>query len=527
MDLSHASYQPLLPYQNVSTTGEILASPAGAHPEKIGLIDGARKWTFADLDQLANQFAHALLDNFGDGIGPVGIIGKNSAEYLIAHFGTSRTGTYTINFPTRCSIEDLVYTVNLTQPSVLVVDEGCLDIVEAARAKFETEPSYLSIGQQKIEPSIEFWKFFESQPSTNLTIEIKPEDNGTIIFTGGTTGRPKATISSHYARAVSAMAGVEDFRVDSDLVAGYSVPFTHTAGLCSWLQPAVLAGCTGVIIPKWEPELFMQLVEQHGINMIFAVPSQLAMLLDHPTFEPERLRSLERIIIGGAPLAKSLIERAEAAMPWMYCGRAYGSTETGHLAAQIKSDRDVVYDAYNQPGGRIEIEIFKEPGVVAEIGETGEIATRGPHLLTGYLNDKESEATYFKSDETDGQWGWMGDLAVKHEGYFSINGRSKHMILSGGLNIYPAELEEILSSHTAVADCVVFGIEDETWGETPVAAIVAKSTPVDTEEILKFVADKVAGYKQPRKIFIIDEISRTGAGKARVDQVKQQCLDMA
>ena len=479
------------------------------------------------MDQLANQFAHALLDNFGDGIGPVGIIGKNSAEYLIAHFGTSRTGTYTINFPTRCSIEDLVYTVNLTQPSVLVVDEGCLDIVEAARAKFETEPSYLSIGQQKIEPSIEFWKFFESQPSTNLTIEIKPEDNGTIIFTGGTTGRPKATISSHYARAVSAMAGVEDFRVDSDLVAGYSVPFTHTAGLCSWLQPAVLAGCTGVIIPKWEPELFMQLVEQHGINMIFAVPSQLAMLLDHPTFEPERLRSLERIIIGGAPLAKSLIERAEAAMPWMYCGRAYGSTETGHLAAQIKSDRDVVYDAYNQPGGRIEIEIFKEPGVVAEIGETGEIATRGPHLLTGYLNDKESEATYFKSDETDGQWGWMGDLAVKHEGYFSINGRSKHMILSGGLNIYPAELEEILSSHTAVADCVVFGIEDETWGETPVAAIVAKSTPVDTEEILKFVADKVAGYKQPRKIFIIDEISRTGAGKARVDQVKQQCLDMA
>ena len=90
MDLSHASYQPLLPYQNVSTTGEILASPAGAHPEKIGLIDGARKWTFADLDQLANQYAHALLDNFGDGIGPVGIIGKNSAEYLIAHFGTSR-----------------------------------------------------------------------------------------------------------------------------------------------------------------------------------------------------------------------------------------------------------------------------------------------------------------------------------------------------------------------------------------------------------------------------------------------------
>ena len=528
MELSHATYQALLPHQIVSTTGEILASPAGATPDKIGLIDGSRQWTFKELDQLANQFAQALLEKFGEGhserMGPVGIIGKNSAEYFIAHFGISRTGTYSINFATRCSVDDLTYTINLTKPSALIVDEDCLEIVEAARAQFEHQPLYISIGQQGVNPSIEFWDFFQGQANTQPAIEIKPEDNDTIIFTGGTTGKPKATLSSHLARAVSAMAGIEDFRVATDLVAGYSVPFTHTAGLCSWLQPAVLAGCTGVIIPKWDPEIFMQLAEQHRINMIFAVPSQMAVLLDHPTFEPERLKSIERIIFGGAPLARAIIERAEEAMPWMYCGRAYGSTETGHLAAQIKRDREAVYDAYNQPGGRIEIEIFKAPGVIAEIGETGEVATRGPHLMTGYLNDEKSEAGFFKSQETDGEWGWMGDLAVKHDGYFSINGRSKHMIISGGLNIYPAELEEVLSCYPGLKDCVVFGVEDPTWGETPVAAVVPKGDSIDGDDIMAFVAEKVAGYKQLRKIFVIEEISRTAAGKARIDEIRKQCL---
>jgi fatty-acyl-CoA synthase len=516
MDLSHASHQPLEPGQEISTTGEILAYAARTCADKVGLIDGDKQWTFADLDRLANQTAHGLMQANGRESGPVGILGKNSAEYAIAHFGIARTGRRSVNLPTRCTADELAFAVNLTKPVVLVVDDDSRTLAESALPRFEITPELIGGG--------DFWKFIETHPSTPVDHSIDPDAGGSVIFTGGTTGRPKAVLSSQRARAVSAMAAVEDFRIRRDVIAGYSVPFTHTAGLFSWFQPAVLACCTGVVIPKWDPELFMELTERYGINMTFAVPAQLATLLDHPAFDADRLRSLTTLVFGGAPLSRTLIERAEKAMPWMECGRAYGSSETGHLAAQIKSDRDAVYDGYNQPGGRLEIEIFKEPGVVAEEGEIGEVATRGAHLMTGYIENDDANTEFFKSDTTGGQWGWMGDLAVKHEAYFSLAGRSKHMILSGGLNIFPAELEEILSGHPAVSDCAVFGVDDPTWGELPCAAVVANDEDAEAEDIKIFVADQVARYKRIRRIYFVDQIPRTAAGKIRVFLVKEKCL---
>jgi len=516
MDLSHPTHQPLKPGQEVSTTAEILNYAARTYPDKVGLIDGSRSWTFSELDGLTNQFAHGLVDLLSSRDGRVGILGKNSVEYVIAHFGIARTCRCSVNLPTRCTADELAFAVNLTNPVVLIVDDDSRELAETAHVQFEVVPESIGTGN--------FWEFLNPHPGTAIDVSIDPDAEGSVIFTGGTTGQPKAVLSSQRARAVSAMAGVEDFRISSDIVAGYSVPFTHTAGLFSWFQPAVLAGCTGVIIPKWDPELFMDLTEEHGINMTFAVPAQLATLLNHPSFKPDRLRSLKRLVFGGAPLSRTLIERAEEAMPWMECARAYGSSETGHLTAQIKADRDVVYDGYNQPGGRLEIEIFKEPGVVAEVGEIGEVATRGQHLMSGYLHNEAAQTEFFKSDITDGDWGWMGDLAVKHGRYFSLAGRSKHMILSGGLNIFPTELEEILSAHPDVADCAVFGIDDPVWGELPVAAVKPTDDTADEENIMMFVAGQVARYKRIRKIYFVDQIPRTVAGKIQVYRVKEKCL---
>jgi fatty-acyl-CoA synthase len=269
----------------------------------------------------------------------------------------------------------------------------------------------------------------------------------------------------------------------------------------------------------------MELCEQHGINVVFAVPTQLATLLDHPEFDPQRLTSLKYVAFGGAPLAKPLIERIEKAMPWFECCRAYGSTETGHLAAQVKADREYVFDGFNNPGGRLEIELFKSPGVVAELGEVGEIATRGPHLFTRYLDNDAAMQEFFKTDETAGDWGWMGDQAEKCEGFFRIIGRSKNMILSGGLNIYPTELEEILIGHAEVLDCVVFGIDDDTWGELPAAAVVTANENIKMETLMEYVASKVARYKRIRQMYSLDDIPRTAAGKVQTERVKAMCLE--
>lgn len=539
MGFSHPTHKPLAPGQDVTTTGEVLGYAAATYPEKTALIEGDRRWTYWEFDQLANRFAHAVMTEFAKQEGPVGIIGRNSAEYAVAHFGTGRSGRYSINLPTRCSEEDLVFTVNLTKPVILVMDRALSDFMAQAQKKFEHSPHFIFVDDGPGEPGgarsasgkgasaklrgTEFWEFIDDRSDIEPDIEIDPDSAGSVIFTGGTTGRPKAALTSHRARAISAMAAVEDYRLDSDAIAGYTVPFTHAAGLFSWFQPVVLAGCTGVVFPKWDPELVMQEVERHGITVILLVPSQLALLLNHPTFDSGRLKSLERIILGGAPVSEALLERTETTMPWLYCARAYGSTETGHLSVQIKPDRVAVPDGYNQPGGRLEIEIFKEPGVPAKVGEMGEVATRGGHLLTKYLGDDAAQAEFFKLNETEGDWGWMGDLAVKHDGYFSLAGRSKHMILSGGLNIYPAELEDILERHPDVADCVVFGWEDEVWGEVPVAAVVLRNDRPDTEEMMAFVAERLTRYKRLRQIFVLDQIPRTGAGKAQLFLVKELC----
>jgi acyl-CoA synthetase (AMP-forming)/AMP-acid ligase II len=519
-----ASYQPLHRHQEVSTSGEILDSAANAFPDKIGLICGERRWTFAKLDALANQLANALLAHLTQDDGPVAIIGANSAEYALTHFAAARTGRLAVNLPTRCTEDEFIYAINLTKPAVLMAAPGAHDIVARVHGRFKRRPLKVSMGVGSA-LDLGFWDMLTTHPATSPLVHVDPDAGGSVIFTSGTTGSPKAVLSSQRARAISAMAAVEDFRISPETIAGYAVPFTHTAGLFSWFQPAVLAGCTGIVIPKWDPESFMRLTERHRISMTFVVPAQVAMLLDYPGFEPQRLRTLRRFVFGGAPLSRSLIERTESAMPWLSCERAYGSSETGHLAAQIKPDRATVYEGYNQPGGRLEIEIFKAPGIVANEGETGEVATRGAHLMSRYLGDPPATDTFFRSGAERG-WGWMGDLAVRNNGYFTLVGRSKHMIISGGLNIFPAEIEDVLGGHPDISDCVVFGVEDSTWGELPAAAVVAKNGAFDVQAVMVFVAKVLARHKRLRRIYVVDEIPRTAGGKPQIHIVKQRCLGM-
>ena len=522
MNLSHPGHMPLKPGQEVQTTGEILGYAAKTFPDKTGLICAERQWSFTEFDNLANQFAHAVRSTLTDKDKRVGIMSRNCAEYLITHFGTGRTERVCVHFSPRYTIDDLIYAADLTNPGILVVDNNGVGIVAEALNKMQTPPLVVCIDDCEIPDVISFWEFIAGQSTDAPDISIDPESPASIIFTGGTTGKPKAGLVTHLARAVSAMAGVEDFRVCEDDIAGFAVPFCHTAGMYSWCQPAILAGCTGVVIPKWDVPLFSKLTKEHGITVTFAVPTQLALLLDHPQFDPNLLESLRMIAFGGAPLSRELIEHAENLMPWLTCARAYGSTECGHMAAQIKNDRQNVYDGFNQPGGRLIIEIFKEPGVVAEEGEIGEVATRGPHVMLEYLGNKNATTGFFKSAETEGDWAWMGDLARKHNGYFSLVGRSKDMILSGGMNIFPAELEEVLMNHPSISGCAVFGINDSTWGEIPAAAVILNNPSASDDELMDYVAGHVADYKQIRRIFFVDKIPVTGAGKTKLHLLKEQ-----
>ena len=275
-----------------------------------------------------------------------------------------------------------------------------------------------------------------------------------------------------------------------------------------------MVGATSVLMPAWNAGRFIELVERHGITGAFFVPAQLAMLLDDPAFDVRRLKTLERIVYGGSPARPELIARAEAALPHVTFIQNYGQTETGPLISARPEDRKINPRTIGRPPADVEFEIFKAPGVAAAEGEVGELATRGTHVMLGYVGDPDANAQFFKAGDA---WAWTGDLAMRDSaGLIELVGRSKEIIISGGVNVYPAEIEEALHGSSAVADCAAFGLPDDVWGELPAAAVVldAKAS-VTADDLVAFCAGRIARHKRPRAIFVVDAIPRTAAGKVQ------------
>ena len=290
-----------------------------------------------------------------------------------------------------------------------------------------------------------------------------------MTFTGGTTGRPKGAVVSHTARYVSAASTAREHQITEEDVVGVVVPMFHAVGLMIWYQAAILRASTAVILRRWDPAEFIAQAERHGISSVFLVPVQVRDLLRSPAFDRKRLSSLKNIGVGGAPTPPGLIEECRAALP--HCGYTdhYGQSETGPLTILKPSETEAHAGTVGRPAEGVELRIVDGDGNPVPAGTVGELVTRGPYMMEGYFGDEEETARYFR-----GGWGWTGDLGrADEDGYVTLVGRSREIIISGGFNIHPSEVETALASHPAVEDCTVFGVPDDRWGEAPVAYVVA------------------------------------------------------
>ena len=332
-----------------------------------------------------------------------------------------------------------------------------------------------------------------------------------MTFTGGTTGRPKGAVVSHTARFVSAASTAREHQVTAQDVVGVVTPMFHAVGLMIWYQASILVGSTAVIFHKWDPAEFIAATERHRISSVFLVPVQVRDLLRSPAFDRERLASLRNIGVGGAPTPPGLIAECRKALP--HCGYTdhYGQSETGPLTILKPRDTEAHAGTVGQAAAGVDLRIVDPDGNPVPPGTIGEVVARGPFLMEGYFEDEEETDRYFR----DG-WGWTGDLAKSEdeEGYIRLVGRSREIIISGGFNIYPAELEAALGSHPAVEDCTVFGVPDERWGEAPVALVVP-AAEVSAEDLITHCTSRLARYKRPREIVFVDTIPRTPSGKVQ------------
>ena len=486
--------------------GDILRLAAQRDPRKTAIIADDFRIDFAAYDAAANRFAHLLLDagiQKGDRIATALF---NCPEYGIVHFGNARTGSVLVHISPMYAGPEIARIVERTRPRVLVVDADILDKIDAIRDRLTSVEKLIVVGQ-------DFDAAIADMPDTDPDVTIDPADPVAMTFTGGTTGEPKGAVVSHNARFVSAWTTAIEHRVTGEDVTGILTPMFHAVGLMIWYQSTILAGCTSVMFRKWDAANFIDQTEKHGISSVFMVPVQVRDLIDAPDFDAGRLQSLKNIGAGGALTPEGLITDCRAALPHCDYTDHYGQSETGPLTILRPWEAETHKGSIGRPATGVDIRIADADGNALPPGTIGELICRGPFLMEGYFENEEETAAYFRNG--DG-WGWSGDLAVTDEdGFITLVGRSKEMIVSGGINIYPREVEIVMEDHAAVAECTVFGVPDDRWGEALIAYVVRgrEAADISEDDLLAHCTEQLARYKRPREIVFVKNIPKTPSGK--------------
>jgi acyl-CoA synthetase (AMP-forming)/AMP-acid ligase II len=486
---------------------DILDATTSRWPDRTALVWDSGQWTFATLQARALAFA-ARLGALGVAEGDrVGVCLSNRCEYPVAYFGIAYAGAVSVHLPVRFARAEIEYVLDRIPLAALLTERALGTVATAAAARLPPD-RLMVLGTD--DESIMCCE--APPPGAERGQRATDESASAILFTSGTTGLPKGVVQPHHGRALSARVAIADFGLTEHDVLAIASPLYHAAGLYTWYQAGVMAGASAVLTGAWDAAAFVDAVERHRITGAFAVPTQLAMLLEHPRFDPERLKSLRIIVYGGAPSDPTLIEALEARLPWVAFIQNYGQTETGPLFSLQPGDRHADPGALGRPNDLIDLALFAAPGRRSVAGEVGEIATRGAHVALGYFGDPVATRGLFKTDD---EWAWTGDLAtMSPAGLLRLVGRTKDTIIAGGVNIYPAEIERALGDHPAVADCAAFGLPDVTWGELPaVAVVLVPGATLTLDEAERFLDPYLARFKRPRSLHIVDTLPYTPVGK--------------
>lgn len=507
-------------------TGHILQQSARRHPDKTALICGDRRITYGELAADANRFAHAIAARAIGKADTIAIMSRNSPEYAVAHFGCAQTGAILVNLMPGYATDELVAILSTTAARLVVVEAAFLEKIAPIVDRLPSLSHIVVIGgpDAASDGRISFDDFIVSQPATPPELALSETDPFAMTFTGGTTGLPKGAVVSHRSRFFSLTTTAIEHEVTESDVVGLLTPLYHAMGSLVWLPTAIFVGATCVMLTRWDPDEFVRLTKQHRISCVLMVPVQLRQLLGDDVFDRAKLASLRKISCGGAITSADLVAAVNRKLPDALFTDHYGQSETGPICIYKYSHPRDKAGTVGRPALGVDFALLDPQGNPVAAGETGEIVVRGPFLMDGYYNNPEETAAYFKHG--DG-WAWTGDLATMDEdGFVSLVGRSKDMIVSGGVNIYPREVEIVLEQHSAVIDCTVFGIPDDKWGEALCALVVlADDARVAEAELRAHCTNHLARFKRPRIIRFVDSIPKTLSGKVQKPLLRAAFLE--
>jgi len=529
LTISHATGPSEPPVRNI-TLGDLLREAADAVPDRIALVEGIpdaatrRQWTYRELLEASERVARALAARYAPG-DRVAVWAHNIPEWVMLEFGCALSGVVLVTVNPAFRSSELAYVLKQSRAAALFVVPDFRGNAMLATAE-EVQPDC-----SELREIIRFdeWDDFLAR-GDELTGElpaVTPDDPLMIQYTSGTTGFPKGAYLTHRGLANNGAHTADRMGASVGAVYVVPMPMFHTGGSVCCVIGAVAKHATNVLVEAFDPGLVLELFGTYQGTAILGVPTMLVALIEHPNFESTDLSHVEALCSGGslvpAPLVKTLEERLGAPFTIVF-----GQTECSPVAS-MTNPVDTIEDKAGtigppMPGVEVKI-IDPESGDTVPIGTIGEYCTRGYHVMKGYFEMPEQTAEAIDAD------GWLhtGDLcAMDERGYCTVEGRLKDMIIRGGENIYPRELEELLFAHPSVGDVAVVGLPDEKWGET-VAAFVrpAPGHAVDKNELFNYAREHLAPHKTPKHWFAVEEFPLTGSGKIQKFKLREQARSSA
>jgi acyl-CoA synthetase (AMP-forming)/AMP-acid ligase II len=495
--------------QYITDLGTLLRERAAAHPDRVAIVSGDERIGYGEVDRRATRVANGLI---AAGIKPgarIGLLDKNDPTYFELQFGCAKVGAVLVPINTRLAPAEIAYIVKDAGAEMLFYGPDFEPVIAA----IAPEPGNV----QRIRLGVagrdgyEAWR--ERQSSAEPPDLGTPEDVVLQLYTSGTTGRPKGAQLSALGLLVSIPPFLGMGVLSERDVYLLAMPFFHIGGSAVAIM-AIALGCPSVVVREVDPKALLDAIAAHRVTKTFLVPAVILFMLNAPSCAETDLSSLELILYGGSPIPVALLTRAMAVFKCGF-GQVYGLTETSGTITYLAADEhDPAKTDRLKSCGRaipdVEIRIVDEAGGEVPVGTVGEVICRASKVMKGYWNRPEETRRAMR----DG-WFYTGDAGYRDaEGFFYIYDRVKDMIVSGGENIYPAEIESALYGHPAIQDVAVIGIPDAIWGEAVKACIVLKSGATATaDEIIAFARLRIGGFKVPRSIDFMTELPRNATGK--------------
>jgi acyl-CoA synthetase (AMP-forming)/AMP-acid ligase II len=497
--------------------GQNLKVNAKKFPNTIALKDRERAFTYPETNRRVNKLAHSLVSLGLEKGDRVAVLLENSIEIVEMYLATAKTGLVIVPINFRLICPDVEYIINDSGAKALVVHHEFAPLVDEIRPNLKhIEPdNYIVVGGER-EGYTEYETFTQGSSESEPRADVRPEDTWILIYTSGTTGRPKGVVRSHESHVAFYLINAVDFEFNEHDVCLNVMPLCHINSTFFTFTFTYIGGSVYIHpVRSFRGEEILEIIEREKITFISLIPTHYSIILTVSKGARKRdVSSIRKLLCSSAPARKDMKLAVMDFFPGVELYEAYGSTEAGIVTVlkpeyQMEKLGSIGFESL----GTDFVKLLDEEGNEVGVGEIGELYSRGPMLFDGYHELPEKTASSFR-----GEWFSAGDMASRDEdGFFQIIDRKDNMIITGGENVYPSEVEKVIGSHPDVFDVGVVGLPHEKWGEAVTAFVIPKdpdNLPAEAE-IIAFCRDKMAGFKRPKAVHFIcqEEMPRTGSGK--------------